>query len=189
MSGLFAAYDPRAGGSQCSGPPEALSIQPMEDADVDEVAAIRSERNGGSLGEAVVWARSSLSRRSRAPDGLEVLVARIGAEAVGYGCVVRLAPTPTAPRNAIPTGLYLGGVVVRARHRRRGVARELTARRLTWIYARSDSAYYFANSTNRASHDLHVEFGFGEVRRGIWAPGVLFQGGEGVLYLARRPAG
>jgi aminoglycoside 6'-N-acetyltransferase I len=58
---------------------------------------------------------------------------------------------------------------------------------MRWIFERAGEAYYFANSVNRTSHDLHVEFGFREVERPIWAPGVRFTDGEGVLYRADRP--
>jgi aminoglycoside 6'-N-acetyltransferase I len=187
MSGLFAEYTPRSASSVRSGPPGGLETRELQAADLDEVAAIRSERDGRGLGPALVWARSSLARRAAAPGSLEIVVARRGDAALGYGCVVRISPTESAPPNAIPAGLYLGGVVVRPQHRRQGIASALTAWRMEWIYARADRAHYFANSLNRASHDLHVAFGFTEVRRGIWAPGVRFEGGEGVLYRAERP--
>jgi len=189
MADLFAALTPRDDhlDSAHQGPPDDLSIDTMTAADVDVVAAIRDERDGSGHSGHAVWARSAMARRAHAPDDFEVIVARAADAAVGYACVWRIAPSETAPSHAVPDGLYLGGVVVRPSFRRLGIGRALTAWRMPWIFARSDAAYYFANSINRTSHDLHREFGFREIRRGIWAPGVRFTGGEGVLFRADRP--
>lgn len=189
MADLFAAYAPRDADAESARPtpPGDLSICTMTAADVDVVAAIRDERDGSGHAGHVVWARSAMARRARAPDDFEVVVARVADTTVGYACVWRISPSETAPSSTVPDGLYLGGVVVRPPFRRLGIGRALTAWRMPWIFARSDAAYYFANSINRTSHDLHREFGFREIRRGIWAPGVRFTGGEGVLFRADRP--
>jgi GNAT superfamily N-acetyltransferase len=188
MGQPFAAYAPRESAAAAE-PPAGLDVVRMEKQHVDAVAAIRAERHGSPVREHDVWARSSLARRTEAPDRLQLLVALLAGETVGYACATRLAPSSDAPPNAIPGGFYLGGVVVRPEHRRLGIGRELTRVRLTWIFERADTAYYFQNAINEASRDLHEEFGFRELRRGIWAPGVTFTGGVGVLYGAERSGG
>ena len=45
-------------------------------------------------------------------------------------------------------------------------------RRLEWLRTRASEAYYFANSSNLASIDLHAAFGFQAVARDIYVPGV-----------------
>ena len=42
--------------------------------------------------------------------------------------------------------------------------------------------YYFANSSNLASIDLHAGFGFQEVARDIDVPGLACTGGVGILF-------
>ncbi|MDR6988510.1 ribosomal protein S18 acetylase RimI-like enzyme [Paenarthrobacter nitroguajacolicus] len=86
-----------------------------------------------------------------------------------------------------PAGHYLGGVTVLPDFRRRGLATELTAGRLDWIWARAESAWYVVNARNEASLALHRAWGFREVARGPAFHTVTFDGGEGVLLTAARP--
>jgi hypothetical protein len=46
--------------------------------------------------------------------------------------------------------------------------------------------YYFANSRNEASIAMHAGFGFTEPRRPFEFPGVMFEGGVGVLFCLTR---
>ena len=188
MSSLFAEYRERDADLPPARPPEAMAIGVMTGADADAVASIRAERDGGALSTHLAWARSSVARQAQVPDELQVVVARDGGHVLAYASAVRLAPSADAPSNAIPTGLYLGGIVVRPELRRRGIGRALTRWRMDWIFERAAAAYYFQNEHNAVSTALHEEFGFREVRRGIWAPGCTFTGGVGVLYRAERPA-
>ncbi len=89
-----------------------------------------------------------------------------------------------------PAGHYLGGVVVGQKWRRQGAGALLTEARLTWIWERSDRAFYFTNERNNASTELHQRFGFTPILRsprirGISADG---EGAHLILYEAARPA-
>lgn len=64
----------------------------------------------------------------------------------------------------------------------RGIGLALTRYRLKWIAERADHAYYFANTRNHASIDLHTRLGFTELTRDFVFPGVSFTGGQGVLH-------
>ena len=78
----------------------------------------------------------------------------------------------------------MSGVVVRASHRRRGVASALTGARVTHIAASNDRAYYVANVRNEASIALHDKFGFKELTRDFSMPNLRFAGGAGILFCA-----
>ncbi|MGO4147177.1 N-acetyltransferase family protein [Paenarthrobacter sp. YAF11_1] len=86
-------------------------------------------------------------------------------------------------------GHYLGGVTVRPEFQRRGLAAQLTAARLYWIWDRAEFAWYVVNARNEASLALHRRWGFREVARGACFHTVSFDGGEGVLLSAARPQG
>ncbi len=86
-------------------------------------------------------------------------------------------------------GQYLGGVTVRPDFRRRGLAAQLTAVRLGWIWEHAEEAWYVVNARNEASLALHRKWGFREVARGAGFHTVTFDGGEGVLLMAARPQG
>ena len=106
-----------------------------------------------------------------------ILVALQGETVVGW------AKTHYWPRDAgpAPAGHYLGGVTVTPRHRRQGVADELTACRLEWIHSRAANVWYFVNASNLASIDLHKRWGFEEVARGSRFHGIEFTDGTGIL--------
>ena len=114
-------------------------------------------------------------------DDLLLLVAVVADEVVGFARAARWRHPPDPAPNALPRGWYLLGVVVLDAWRRRGIGRALTERRLEWIAERTSEAYYFTNARNRASLDLHAELGFVELTRQFAAPGISFDGGEGVL--------
>jgi ribosomal protein S18 acetylase RimI-like enzyme len=105
-------------------------------------------------------------------------------EVAGYGLAGRFDPPADAPANHAPAGWYLQGLIVRPESRRLGLGAELTRGRLEWLAGRTQQAYYFANSLNRASIELHAGFGFEELSRDFWYPDVTFTGGQGVLFRA-----
>jgi ribosomal protein S18 acetylase RimI-like enzyme len=111
------------------------------------------------------------------------LVARIGADVVGFGRVARVPAMPP-PHAHVPQGWYLIGLVIDPAYRRRGIGSALLRARLAWIGRRAREAYYFANSTNRATIDLHERFNFREIARDFTFPRVSFTafGGTGVLF-------
>ncbi|WP_245933559.1 GNAT family N-acetyltransferase [Arthrobacter livingstonensis] len=85
------------------------------------------------------------------------------------------------------SGHYLGGVTVLPGLRRHGVARTLTQVRLDWIWGRADSAWYIVNPANKASIDLHRQWGFTEVARSAKFHTTSFTGGVGLLMQAKQP--
>jgi len=86
------------------------------------------------------------------------------------------------PATSAPDGWYLSGIVVEERWRRRGIGTALTRARLDWLAGRATRVHYIANAANAASIRMHEQFGFREIARGITAPGVTFENGEGVLF-------
>jgi ribosomal protein S18 acetylase RimI-like enzyme len=177
-SNLFAAYAPRdrsAAGDAAL--PASLEIAPATAADVDAVARLIAWREGIPAMDAERRAHAQMNL----PGEHLFLVARIGAEVVGFGRAEFVPPKP-APYEHVPAGWYLVGVIVDAAHRRRGIGAELTRARLAWIAERAREAYYFANSTNLATIDLHARFGFREIARDFTFPRATFSGGVGVLF-------
>jgi GNAT superfamily N-acetyltransferase len=183
---LFAEYMPRVAGKPRP-EPLGLVIRRAVREDRDALARIRAERDGGSVTAYVQRFERDLSNHGNRPDDLW-LAAEVDGRVVGYGKVAYLQPPPDSPPNAAPAGFYLGGVTVARAFRRRGIAHELTLRRLQWIARRAEEAYYFANAQNRASIDLHARFGFTEITRDFVVPGVSFTGGVGILFRAKLDA-
>src|SRR5262249_8179899 len=120
------------------------------------------------------------------PDTL-LLVALVANRVVAFARAGRLrqpdSPLPDSPLpdSPLPDGWYLLGVVVVDRWRRHGIGMALTERRVAWLWQRTDSIHYIANSRNQASLDLHAGLGFVEVARGFTVSGMTFDGGEAVL--------
>jgi len=135
------------------------------------------------------------SKAGRAPAGVEaitaasvdearlVVVAPVGGTIVGWG----KAHFWSYADGKSPGGHYLGGVTVIPELRRHGTARALTQARLDWIWGRADSAWYIVNPSNRASIDLHRQWGFAEVARAAKFHTTSFTGGVGLLLQAKQP--
>jgi ribosomal protein S18 acetylase RimI-like enzyme len=84
------------------------------------------------------------------------LVAEVEARIVGFGRARYVdGLVAVADTEPVPKGWYLLGVIVAPDFRRRGIASELTRFRVEWIGQRADEAFYFANSLNLPSIDLH----------------------------------
>jgi len=115
-----------------------------------------------------------------------LLVAIVGDQIAGYGRTGYFTPPVDAPANVAPEGYYLGGLLVGAQWRRRGLGGELTVARVAWVFEHAPEVWYFTNARNRASLELHFKAGFAEVTRDFVFPGVSFDGGVGVLCRARR---
>lgn len=155
-----------------------VEIRPAVAADCRAVATMVRERDSVPLTDA----RAHCERDVAGADRL-LLVASIDGELAGFARAARWQRPPRGTAdNAAPSGWYLLGVVVRDRWRRRGIALELTRRRLEWISERADEAYYFSNARNRASIDLHRQLGFVEVTRDFAFPDASFEAGEGILF-------
>lgn len=182
MPGLFATYAPRHPDQSESVLPKGLVLVEATTDDVNGIVKLIVEREGDTwdavLPKAQRWLAAS-------PDAQRTFVARLNDSVVGYGraSLVRNAADPSAP--PVPEGWYLMGVIVAEAFRRRGIGAELTHHRLAWIARRADEAYYFANSKNLASIDLHRNFGFEPIQQDFRFPGAAFsEGGVGVLYRA-----
>ncbi|BCW50331.1 N-acetyltransferase [Arthrobacter sp. StoSoilB13] len=167
----------------------ALLIRPALENDVAamagvEVAAGRTSAGAASRFEAAIRAAISDPRRL-------VLVAETPADVPWNpgSAVVGWAKTHFHDYDAgpAPAGYYLGGITVAPDFRRQGVAAALTEKRLEWIWARTDEAWYVVNARNAASLKLHQRWGFREVARGSGFHAVTFDGGEGLLLKAGRP--
>lgn len=91
---------------------------------------------------------------------------------------------PTSDQDQAPAGHYLTGVIVDPAWRRLGIGAELTRRRLAGIWSRGESAWFFTNTRNQASLELHAALGFVEIGRAASYLGEPFDGGSGVLLRA-----
>ncbi|HET9950318.1 MAG TPA: GNAT family N-acetyltransferase [Candidatus Eisenbacteria bacterium] len=179
----FAEYAPGARSSE--EPPltgtDGLRLRPASAVDLPRLAPIAAAREGIAPERALEGFETFLAEADAGRALL--LLAELGAEAIGFAKASYFTPPPGSPANVAPEGWYLSGVVVSPRHRRRGVGAALTAARLEWIDARSPRAYYFANARNRVSIDLHEGFGFVEATRDFVHPRATFEGGVGVLFV------
>ena len=174
MTSHWATYQPRTAGET----EEAeVSIRVAVAADCRGVAAIIHDRDGVPLADARLHCERDLAGADRL-----LVVASVGGEIAAFARASRWQRPPRSDARAAPAGWYLLGVVVKDQWRRRGIARELTRRRLEWIAERADEAYYFSNARNRASIDLHEQLGFVELTRDFVFPGAEFEGGEGILF-------
>lgn len=160
-----------------------LIIREARAADVAPVARIAGEREEQPV-EHFVRATADLLARKARGDAVDMKVAEFGGEVIGFGKSGYITPPPRSPSNCIPEGWYLTGLVVDPKFRRKRVGHELTRARIEWLFQRTESVYYFANSRNHPTITLHDHFGFKEVSRDIWVPKVTFSGtgSVGVLY-------
>jgi len=181
---LFAKYTPREPPTAdvAALPPE-LQIAAMTSGDIDAIARLLAWREGISSEDARQRANDLLNL----PHENIVLVARVASDVVGF-CRAEFVSRKPPPYENVPPGWYLIGLIVDAAHRRRGIGLELTRARLTWIreHTGMGEAYYFANSVNLATIDLHARAGFREIVRGFTFPRVTFTGGGvGILFRAK----
>lgn len=160
-------------------------IRPAGPQDVDAVVELWFERDPRPLDELRERASRWFARDQ--DDDLHV-VAEVAGRAVAWARATWMDATEGAPENCVPAGWYLLGLNVGPRMRRCGLGRALTAARLDWLRGRSDTVWYFTNSKNRASLELHASFGFVEARRGVWFPGISGPDAEIVLLRAILPA-
>jgi ribosomal protein S18 acetylase RimI-like enzyme len=184
----FAEYKPRPGGTKARRRARAdAQIVAATKRDADAIARLTFEREGGTYQAARKRVDRWLAAATKDSKNL-MLVARVGRSVVGYGRA-GFVRGRTDEDTDVPEGWYLGGVVVAPLLRRRVIVTLLTRRRIEWIAERgATEVYYFVNSLNRASIELHTPFGFIEVRRDFRFPGVTFSGGgTGVLFRAAVP--
>ncbi len=182
---MFAEYLPRPAGSPPMETPKDLRIRAAEDSDAQALAEIAAARSGGTADSLLPGFALEIGRLGEGSESMLWVAEATGAagrERAGFGRVGYFRPPPDSPARTAPEGWYLGGVIVAARWRRRGIGLTLTRHRLAWIAERSDRAFYFANARNQASIDLHARLGFREVTRDFAHPNAVFEGGVGILF-------
>ena len=172
MSG-FARYEPDRHEATSSPWTEHPRVRPARLRDSAVLAEILTQREGdGDVVARGNWFKSLVDR-----PGKLLLVAELAGRVVAYGHVAHHGGS-----EGCPPGWYLVGLVVSPPFRRHGIGRLLTTRRLEWITQRASEAFYFANENNRATIDLHADFGFKELTRDFAFPNVAFHGGRRVLF-------
>jgi ribosomal protein S18 acetylase RimI-like enzyme len=191
-SSLFSEYEPNA---DRLGRIDNLSVRIAREIDVDAIARLAADREGGSVKEHARHIVEELQSRDARRylgvaerEGQVIGFARCG----WYDGMWDAAPATVATPNATagespesPPGAWaLLGIIVASRFRRRGVGRALTVHRMQWLAQRGDYAFYFVNAQNRASIDLHAEFGFAPVDEDYRDANITFEGGRGVLFRA-----
>ena len=147
---------------------EPVVFRPAVVEDAEALADIWVARVGGDRDQAI-------ERSGRVIESAEgeafLLAAEVAGVLVGYGRILRFLKPEDSPATTVPSGWYLLGLGVRQDMRRRGIATELTRRRLEWMRERAiERALYFANDDNEISIRLHEKFGFKRVRRGVTYP-------------------
>jgi GNAT superfamily N-acetyltransferase len=136
--------------------PAAAMVAEARADDVPALALLQVRARGGS---ASAWAAGI--QRARSGERSLVVTAKVSGEAVGYANAAWL---PEHPGDRAPAGYYLTGVSVDPFWRRRGIARLLTRWRMEWVRERDPVVWCFVSAVNRASLDLHREFGFRHAR-------------------------
>lgn len=176
----FESWEPRDDTAARAAPPASLEIRSAVTADLDAIAAIEVQREGGSH----VNRRARLERwQAAAAEGSKLLlVATVEGRVVAVAKAMRFAGTEPGVERGAPAGWYLSGVIVVPGQRRRAIGRALVQARLDWLDQRTDRVFYVANEHNRVSIALHESFGFVERIRDVVMPGVTFEGGVGLLF-------
>ena len=177
----FAEYAPGGAAEPRLTEADGLRLRPAVATDLPRLAPIEAERESIAAERALEGLERFLIQANAGRALL--LVAELAENAIGLGKATYFTPPAGSPPNVAPEGWYHSGVVVVPRFRRRGVGAALTTVRLEWIAKRSPRAYYFANTRNRVSIELHRAFGFVELTRDFVHPHATFKGGAGALFV------
>jgi ribosomal protein S18 acetylase RimI-like enzyme len=182
----FAEYQP----SRPPRPPVPFVVRAGTSQDAAAVAAIDAQRARVPVGDLAQRVRLELLLAEHGDPLRMVLVAEVAGRVVAYGRAAHQEHGGAIAARTAPTGWYLTGVVVEPTSRRLGIARALTAERLRLLEQRgAGEVFYFANSRNAPTVDLHAALGFTLVAEGVAVPGVVFHGGVGMLYARRIASG
>lgn len=179
MGEMFAAFDADPAERP---PPFRGRVRKAGVGDAEAIARITAQRDGRQVEELRAREVEGLGAEWNGERGI-VLVAEEDGQVVGFGRVHRAERMEEVEEDLRPpAGWYLLGTIVDPPHRRRGIARELTSRRLGWIARRAQEAFYFTRATNRASIELHRALGFEELMRRFRFPRTGLAPGDGVLF-------
>lgn len=179
---LFADFLPRQDGQARRLCPAGMVVRPAMPEDVDGLARLICEREGRDFADE--QARRSTELRSYPAADRLLLVAMVNGDLVAFGRAKFIKSVQFAPGEStgpVPEGWYLMGMIVDPAWRRRGIGEEITRCRLKWIAQFATEAFYFVNSLNRASIELHRNLGFELVQSNFHFPGAHFSGGGGGL--------
>lgn len=168
----FASFDPSTQRKQLS---SDVCIRIAETRDIEAISKLIYSRGQITIQKA----RQQTTDEFPLPEIKVLIVAEVDGEIAGFA---RSFLILNNKKRDVPFGWYLMGVIVDKQFRRMGVGELLTKARLEKIKASGKKAYYFANSQNQSSIDLHVPFGFKEVKRGPDFLGIKMDGGEGILF-------
>jgi len=176
----FARYDPQ----RPRVPAMCMQVRMARPGDAPAVAALASRHSGAEparIQPAILAEYEALANREARRL---CLLAFIDESLVGYGRARWMEPDPQEGARNAPPGWYLNGLLVSPQIRRQGVGEALTLGRLGQLRELGASeVFYFSNSANQASIDLHLRLGFSEMTRDFAFPGVHFFGtGVGVLF-------
>jgi ribosomal protein S18 acetylase RimI-like enzyme len=178
----FADYEPGRRTASYLGSADGLVIRLTTAADLQQVARIIAEREGGDPDVFLERLACDMEQVVAEPPTKSLWVATLGSQVIAHARAALFRPPEDSPPDVAPPGWYLMGIVVDPAFRRRGVGEALTRARLHWIAHRSSRAYYVATAINPVTIDLHAKLGFVEVTRNFSFPGVSFTGGIGVLF-------
>lgn len=179
VSPLFARYEPRNGDAKST--PCDVQMTEATGEDVREIARLFAARQGLSVEQATQRVRRWFDEPR---DAEKTFIARHDGRIVGYGRIAYIRKMTEPEFADVHEGGYLTGVVIDETIRRRGIATVLTRHRLGVIAEKgAREAFYFANSLNTPSIDLHERLGFRQIAEHFRFPGASFSGGGiGLLF-------
>lgn len=108
----------------------------------------------------------------------QLYVAKVGEEVVGFAKSRKYSGEEYQYE-----GWYLTGVIVKPNYRGCSIGRALTKTRIDGLREVTEKIYYFVNSNNRVSIELHTHFGFKPIVEPFEFPNVVFESGHGCLYI------
>jgi ribosomal protein S18 acetylase RimI-like enzyme len=175
---LFAEYSPESKRRPLKG---EITLREARQNDIDIIAELTTTRGQITLEEALKQTRAEFP----IPPHKKIFVAEIDNQVVGFSrCIFLKEKNDLGEKRDIPEGWYLMGVLVNPKFRRMGIAEKLTNKRLEYILTKGSTAYYFSNSQNQSSIDLHTPYGFHEIARQPSFLNIEMDGGEGILFKA-----
>lgn len=163
----FEDFNPEKG--EDPGLPEGFSIREAVSSDVENIATLRFEREGGDYQE-LIKDSEKLIQEMLDVETTGVFIAEIPGLAIGFSILRYFIPAKDAPTNSAPEGWYLLGINVKKDFRRRGVGSELIRARLKAIPESFDKVYFFTNPKNLTSQLFHEKFGFTRINDDIVYP-------------------